>query len=98
MKSLGPRRIVVSQRKYILDLLKETRMSGCKQTNTPIEPNKKLGDGEKGDPIYVTQYQILVGKLIYLFHTRPYIIFAVSFVSQFMHSPHREYFEAANRI
>ena len=68
---------MVSQRKYILDLLKETGMSGCKPTDTPIDPNKKLGDGEKGDQIDVTQYQRLVGKLIYLSHTRPDIAFAV---------------------
>ena len=47
--------IVVSQRKYILDL-NETRISGCKPTDTPIDPNKKMGDGEKGDSIDATQY------------------------------------------
>ena len=47
---------MVYQRKYILDLLKETKMSGCKQANTPINPNKKLGNGEKGDLIDATQY------------------------------------------
>lgn len=34
--------IVVSQRKYILDLLEETRMLGCKPNETPMEPNVKL--------------------------------------------------------
>ena len=29
--------IVVSQRKYILDLLKETGMLGCKPADTPME-------------------------------------------------------------
>ena len=31
--------IVVSQRKYTLDLLKETGKLGCKLANTPLEPN-----------------------------------------------------------
>ena len=35
--------IFVSQWKYTLDLLKETRMLGCKPTNAPIDPNRKLG-------------------------------------------------------
>ena len=39
--------IVVSQRKYILDLLKETRMSGYKPVDTPVEYNLKLGEREK---------------------------------------------------
>ena len=34
--------IVVSQKKYVLDLLKETGMMGCKPTETPMEPNLKL--------------------------------------------------------
>ncbi|KAH9722152.1 retrovirus-related pol polyprotein from transposon RE1 [Citrus sinensis] len=35
--------IVVSQRKYILDLLKETGISGCKPIDTPMKYNLKLG-------------------------------------------------------
>ncbi|RVW33887.1 Retrovirus-related Pol polyprotein from transposon RE1 [Vitis vinifera] len=35
--------IVVSQRKYILDLLKETGMLGCKPIDTPMDSQKKLG-------------------------------------------------------
>ena len=34
--------IFVSQRKYVLDLLKETGLMGCKPAETPIEPNLKL--------------------------------------------------------
>ena len=33
--------IVVSQRKYTLDLLKETGISGCKPVDTPIDINMK---------------------------------------------------------
>ena len=36
--------IFLSQRKYILDLLKETRMLGCKAIDNPIEHNIKLGE------------------------------------------------------
>ncbi|KAK3000201.1 hypothetical protein RJ639_023484 [Escallonia herrerae] len=42
--------IAVSQRKYVLDLLKETGMSGCRPVETPIDLNQKLGDN-KGDPV-----------------------------------------------
>ena len=40
----------------------------------------------------------MVGKLIYLSHTRPDSSFAVSLVSQFMHSPLEEHQEAVYRI
>jgi len=38
---------VVSQTKYILDLPKDTRMMGW-PTETPIDPNIKLGSEDKG--------------------------------------------------
>ncbi|RVW23974.1 Retrovirus-related Pol polyprotein from transposon RE1 [Vitis vinifera] len=65
--------IVVSQRKYILDLLKETDM---------------------------LEWEISAAcrALDYLSHTRPDIGFAVSAVSQFMHSPTEEHMEAVYRI
>lgn len=89
--------IVVSQRKYILDLLEETGMSGCRPADTPMELNAKLW--EKGNvPVDIGRYQRLVGKLIYLAHTRPDIAFSVSVVSQFMHSPYEEHLEAVYRI
>ncbi|KAK2973611.1 hypothetical protein RJ640_027521 [Escallonia rubra] len=89
--------IAMSQRKYVLDLLKETSMSGCHPAETPIDLNQKHGDN-KGDPVNTSRYQKLVWKLIYLSHTRPDIAFAVSIVSQFMHSPHEEHLEAAYQI
>ena len=88
----------MSQQKYILDLLKETGMMGCRPANTPIDPNQKLRSEDKGDPVDTTRYQRLVGRLIYLSHTCPDIAFAVSLVSQFMQSPHEEHLEVVHRI
>ena len=34
--------VVMSLRKYTLDILKETRMIGCKPINTHMDPNVKL--------------------------------------------------------
>lgn len=33
-----------SQRKYVFDLLKETRMLGCNAVDNLVELNKKLGE------------------------------------------------------
>ncbi|RVW25708.1 Retrovirus-related Pol polyprotein from transposon TNT 1-94 [Vitis vinifera] len=90
--------IVVSQRKYILDLLKKTGMLGCKPIDTPMDSQKKLGIEKESTPVDRGRYQWLVGRLIYLSHTRPDIGFAVSAVSQFMHSPTEEHMEAVYRI
>ncbi|RVW73598.1 Retrovirus-related Pol polyprotein from transposon TNT 1-94 [Vitis vinifera] len=90
--------VVLSQRKYALDILEETGMLDCKPVDTPMDPNVKLvpGQGEPlGDP---GRYRRLVGKLTYLTITRPDISFPVSVVSQFLQSPCDSHWDAVIRI
>ena len=79
--------IIVSQCKYILDLLNETRMLGCKPAKTRIDSIVKLIDNKGSAPVDKERYQRLVGKPIYLSHTRLDIGFSISVVSQFMNNP-----------
>lgn len=90
--------IVVHQRKYVLDLLEEIGMIGCKLAVTPIYPNHKLGAKIKGDPIDKGRYQRLVRRLIYLPHTWLNIAYVVGVVNQFMHSLLEYHLEAIKRI
>ena len=80
-----------------MDLLDETRMLSCKPIETPIEQGGK-GKLFDGDPISKGRYQRLVGKLIYLSHTRPNITFAIRVVSQYMRSPCQRHFDVVYRI
>lgn len=90
--------IFISQRKYVLDLLKETSKLGCKSTRVPIEQNHRIGSDEESPRVNKAKYQRLVGKLIYLSHTRPDIAYPVSVVSQFMHDPQDRHLQAVDRI
>ncbi|RVW99246.1 Retrovirus-related Pol polyprotein from transposon TNT 1-94 [Vitis vinifera] len=90
--------IAVSQRKYVLDLLNETGMLGCKPTETPMDTTIKLEESDGSAPVDKGRYQRLVGKLIYLSHTRPDIGFSVSVVSQFMNNPTEKRMTAVIRI
>ncbi|KAI5344344.1 hypothetical protein L3X38_012221 [Prunus dulcis] len=90
--------IFLSQRKYILDLLAETRMLDCKPIDIFSEQNHKLGFFLDHVPVDKERYQRLVRKLIYLAHTSPNIAYAVSVVSQFMHSPSEDHMGAVMRI
>ena len=79
--------MVMSQRKYILDILEETGMLDCKPVDTSMDPNVKLvpRQGESlRDP---GSYRPLVGRLNYLIITRLGISFPVSVVSLFLQSP-----------
>lgn len=91
------RGIVLSQRKYVLDLLTETGMLGCRVASTPIKHNHKLWV-QSSNSVSKESYQRLVGRLIYLCHTRPDIAYVVSVVSRYMHDPKVEHMEAVFRI
>jgi len=95
--SRGTKGIFLSQRKYVLDLLQEAGMIGCRPAMTPIEQNHHLLS-DSGKPVDRECYQRLVGKLIYLSHTRLDIAFAVSVVSQFMHDPRSSHMDVVIRI
>ena len=90
--------IYLSQRKYVLDLLTEVGMLDCKPADTPMVQNCKLGEYPDQTPTNKEKYQRLVGRLIYLSHTRPDIAHAVSVVSQFMHAPSEDHMSAVWRI
>ena len=63
-----------------------------------MDSTKKIGAENDSIPVDRRRYQRLVGRLIYLSHTRPDIGFAVSFVSQFMNNPTEDHMAAVNRI
>ena len=94
----GSEGIYLCQRKYILDLLAETGMLDCTPIDTPIEQNHRLAEYPDQVPTDKPRYQRLVGRLIYLTHTRPDVAYAVSVVSQFMHNPSVDHMDAVVRI
>ena len=79
--------IVISQRKYTLDILIDTGMLDCKPVDTPMDPNVKLVPSQGELLRDLGRYRRLVGKLNYLTITQPDISFLVSVVSQFLQSP-----------
>ena len=79
--------IFISQQKYVLYLLTKIGKLGCKLVKTPIEQNQKLCEVVEDMVMDREPYQRLVGRLIYLSHTRPNIVYAVGVMSQFMHNP-----------
>ncbi|XP_071718161.1 uncharacterized mitochondrial protein AtMg00810-like [Rutidosis leptorrhynchoides] len=77
---------------------RETGMIDCKPADTPMIPNQKLYMEDEADLADKGQYQWMVGKVIYLAHTRSDIAHAVGVVSQFMHQPQVHHMEAVIRI
>ena len=91
-------RVVISQRKYTLNVLTDTGMLDCKPVDTPLDSNVKLvlGKGELlRDP---GRYRRLVGNLNYFTITRLDISFLVSVVSQFLQSSCDSHWDVVVRI
>lgn len=70
--------ITMYQRKYALDLLNDTGLLGAKPCTTPMDSTLKR-QKNSGTPLTdITAYRCLIGRLLYLTHTRPDICFLVS--------------------
>lgn len=79
--------LLLSQERYILDLLKKTKMHEAKPISSPMASSSSLS-AFSGDPMEdPTLYRSTVGSLQYLSLTRPDLGFAVNRVCQFMHRP-----------
>ncbi|RVX14100.1 Retrovirus-related Pol polyprotein from transposon RE1 [Vitis vinifera] len=91
--------IVLSQRKYALDVLKDSGFSGSKPVGFPMESSLKLTANDSSpllsDP---ASYRRLIGRLLYLTITRPDLAYAVQALSQFMSNPHSTHLQAAERV
>ena len=73
-------------------------MLDCKPAETPIIANHGLHTAQNRELADKDQYQRLVGKLIYLAHTRPYISYVVGVVCRFIHLPQIPHMGALMRI
>ncbi|GJT44377.1 ribonuclease H-like domain-containing protein, partial [Tanacetum coccineum] len=93
--------ICLNQRKYVLDMLSEYGMLACKPAKTPFM-SKLVISNEASENYHllenITDYQKLMGKLIYLTNTRPAISYVVHCLCQFMHSPLSSHLKTAFKI
>ncbi|GKD60875.1 ribonuclease H-like domain-containing protein, partial [Tanacetum coccineum] len=93
--------IRLNQRKHVLDLSSKYGMLECKPAKTPLMTKISISNkATDKDPLLnnITDYQKLMGKLIYLNNTRPYISYVVHCLSQFRHSPLRSHIRIAFKI
>jgi len=90
--------LLLTQSKYIKDLLAKTHMLACNPINTPMVSNcklSKIGSDTFSDP---SLYRSVVGSLQYATITRPEIAYSVNKVCQFMSSPLESNWVAVKRI
>lgn len=90
--------VVLSQRKYALELLDSAGITNEKPAKTPLDPTQPLSSTEGSlltDPFF---YRTLVGKLLYLTITRPDLAFAAQALSQYAQHPRTSHLKALLRV
>lgn len=90
----------MSQKRYILEILKKYGMEDCKPISTPLEVNAKFDDiPTKEEEMARIPFRSLMGSLLYIaIGTRPDIAFAVNCLSQYNNKYAETHWKAAKRI
>jgi len=94
----GPEGIFLSQRKYALDIVADCGTLSVTAAATPLEQNHHLADDDGPLLAEPKKYQRLVGRLIYLTHTRPELSYSIHVLFQFMQVPREAHWDAALRV
>jgi hypothetical protein len=92
--------IVMSQKKYVSEIIKRAGMEKCKVVNTPLSSSEKVSS-YKGDPLSAkdaTKYRSIVGALPYLTLTRSNLAYSVNKACQFLHAPTTNHMILVKRI
>ena len=83
----SPTGILLSEHKYTLSLLEDVGFIDYKPKLLPME-SKLVLSTDGGDPVAnPSQYQRLIGRLMYLTISWPNICYAINKLSQFMGDP-----------
>jgi hypothetical protein len=90
--------ILISQTKYIKEMLKKFRMEDYKPMSTPMVTRCKLSLDDDSPKVDQTMYRSMVGSLLYATTTRPDIIQDVGIICRFQSAPKETHLKAVKRI
>jgi hypothetical protein len=98
------RTIKLSQKRYIIKILKCTGMKDSKPVHTLMDPNVALvvntGESNQGKTKHTSvEYATHIGELLFAMHaTRPDILYATTTLVQFMSNPAEEHWTALKHM
>ncbi|KAG8498559.1 hypothetical protein CXB51_004875 [Gossypium anomalum] len=90
--------LFLSQRKYVLNLLRKAKMDQANGSPTPMVTSSILSQHTGCAIENASEYRSIVRTLQYVVITKLDIIFAINKVCQFMHRPLDQHFKAVKRI
>ncbi|GJZ83974.1 putative RNA-directed DNA polymerase [Tanacetum coccineum] len=90
--------ILLSQKKYILELLQSAGLSNYNPVSSPMVTSSSLSFDDSTAFSNPVKYRQIVGSLQYVTLSRPNIAFAVNKVCQYMHAPTENHWSAVKWI
>ena len=80
-------RIFICQKRYAREMLTRFNMTECNSVRNPIVSATALSKDDEGTSVDATKFKQVVGSLMYLTVTRPYLVFGVSLIRRYMATP-----------
>ncbi|KAL0446036.1 UNVERIFIED_CONTAM: Retrovirus-related Pol polyprotein from transposon RE2 [Sesamum latifolium] len=94
----NPSGTYIAQTKYVLDIIKHTKLLHSKSVSTPFPQGLKLSVDCGAKIEQPDAYRRLVGRLLYLSFTRPDIFHCVQQLSQFLNHPCEDHWTASLHV
>ncbi|GJT79059.1 hypothetical protein Tco_1045784 [Tanacetum coccineum] len=94
----SPRGIFINQSKYTLDILKMHGMEKCDNIGTPMATQPKLDADLSRTPVDQTKYHSMIGSLMYLTSSRPYLVHATCYCTRYQARPTEKHLKKVKKI
>ncbi|GJS52913.1 retrovirus-related pol polyprotein from transposon TNT 1-94 [Tanacetum coccineum] len=92
--SQSPRGIFINQSNYVLEIIKKYGMLSSDTVDTPMVDKSKMDEDLQGKPVDPTHYRGMIGSLMYLISSRPYLVFALCMCARYQAKPTEKHLHA----
>nr|GEU80330.1 hypothetical protein [Tanacetum cinerariifolium] len=92
--SQSPTGICINQSKYALESLKKYDFESCDLVDTPMVEKSKLNEDKEGKAVDPSHYHGIIGTLLYLTASRPYLQFAICMCARYQARPTEKHLHA----
>ncbi|GJV75045.1 hypothetical protein Tco_1506629 [Tanacetum coccineum] len=93
----SPRGIFINHSQYTIELLRKHRMEKC-DTVTTLMATAKIDADLQGTPTNQSKYHSMIGGLMYLTASRPYIAFETFLYARYQARPTKKHLKEVKRI
>nr|GFB03452.1 copia protein [Tanacetum cinerariifolium]GFB03487.1 copia protein [Tanacetum cinerariifolium] len=94
----SPSGIFINQSNYVNEILKKYGLNSCDTIGTPMDIKGKLDLDQFRIPVDATKYRSMIGSLMYLTSSRPYIVHPTCVCARYEAQPTEKHFKEVKRI